>query len=351
MLRVRVLKLRVNLARCLRRWYKGSECTLCADSCPVKAVEVKGRDVIVSDSLCLLCGACSSVCPVGVFSLGLEDIVLGMKSGEVIKISCREVGENVLSTCINALNENHYLVLASKFNRLVVDARCEGCPLARGPGLAVLEGVIGKLAPRIEVIRGGGVQSPLVRRSILRRAVVEGTTLLSPPLGIITTLVSPNPVEVVDSRTPERATITLRLKALEATKTLGVVVKHVHPVVDDSKCTFCGVCAGVCPTGAIEFEEAGILRIDTSRCVGCQHCIKLCPDNAMMQGESEEPRVLEYTRSMTVCPRCGFVYPYSLEECPKCSVILEIIRDIYESNPRDCKDYGEAIRNKLRAQR
>jgi ribosomal protein S27AE len=70
----------------------------------------------------------------------------------------------------------------------------------------------------------------------------------------------------------------------------------------------------------------------------------------MTQVESEKPRVLEYTRSMTVCPRCGYVYPASLSECPKCSVILEIIRDIYKGNPGDCREYGERIRRKLRSQ-
>gem|GEM_PF-930494 len=343
------MKLRVSPARCLRRWYKGSECTLCVDSCPVKAVEVKGRDVLVDGSLCLLCGACSSICPTGVFNIGLEDLILKMGNGDVLRVSCREVGENTLSTCINALNENHYLILASKFNRIVVDARCEGCPLARGPGLKVLESVAGMLAQRIEVIRGSGSPSPLIRRAVIKRVVVEGTALVSPPMGVIASLVSGNPIEVVDSRTPERATVTYRLKALEAAKTLGVTVKLLHPVVDTSKCTFCGICAGVCPTGAIEFEEAGILRINVSKCISCQHCIKLCPDNAMVQGESEEPRVLEYTRSMTVCPRCGFTYPSSLSECPKCSVVMEIIRDIYRGGARDCKDYGERIREKLRS--
>jgi ferredoxin len=347
---VAVLKLKVNPARCLRRWYKDSTCTLCADSCPVKAVEVKGRDVMVNSSVCVLCGACSSVCPVGVFSLGVEELILSMEPGDTIRISCRDSGENVLSTCINALNQNHYLILASKFNKVVVDARCEGCPLAKGPGLAILEGIAGKLASKMEVVRGSGSPSPLLRRLTLKRMMVEGATLISPPLGAIASLVY-EPVEVEDSRTPERARITFRLKALEVARALNVTVKLLHPAVDTSKCTFCGICAGVCPTGAIEFEEAGILRIDTSKCVGCSHCVKLCPDNAMTQVESEEPGVFEYTRSMTVCPRCGYIYPASLSECPKCSVILEILKDIYKGNPGDCREYGERIREKLRSQR
>jgi len=345
------LKLKVRPSRCLRRWYKDSNCSLCVESCPVNAIAVDGRDVIVDSGKCVLCGACSSICPTGVFSLGLEEVVERLEPSEEVKISCREVGERVITTCINALNLQHYVILASRHGRVVVDARCSVCPLSKGPGLKALEEAQRVLGARIEAIREGGGQSPLVRRAMLRRLVAGGATLASPPLGAVIAATYMDPVEVEDVRQPERAPIEFRLLSINAAKTLGVKLRVRHPTVDSGRCTFCGVCAGVCPTGAIEYEEAGILRIDPARCVGCEHCVKLCPENAMAMTESEELQVLEYTKSMTVCPRCGFVYPSSLGDCPKCTVILEIVRDIYRGEARDCKEYGERIREKLRSLR
>lgn len=346
-----MLKLRVRPARCLRRWYKGSQCDICVNSCPVNAISINGRDVVVNESSCLLCGACASSCPTGVFDIGLEELITESIGGEVIKVTCRESGDGVITTCINALNIHHYMILASRYSKVVVDARCQGCPLSKGPGLNVLEEVVTKLGGRIEVIRGEGGQSPLVRRLTIKRVMVGGASLISPPLGLIASLASGGVVEVLDTRTPERADVTFRLEGLEAASKLGVEIKLRHPVVDDSKCTFCGICAGVCPSGAIEFEEAGILRVKKSMCINCGHCVTLCPENAMTMIESEDSEVIEYTRAMKVCPRCGFVYPASLEDCPKCAVIMDIIRDIYKGESKDCKEYGERIREKLRSLR
>lgn len=49
------------------------------------------------------------------------------------------------------------------------------------------------------------------------------------------------------------------------------------PVVDETLCTKCGTCAGVCPMGSIPADApdttAGI-------CIKCQACIKKCPNHA-----------------------------------------------------------------------
>ena len=345
------MKLRVRPARCLRRWYKGSNCDICVRSCPVNAISINGRDVTVSEESCLLCGACAASCPTGVFSIGLEELIASSRGGDVVKVTCRETGDGIITACVNSLNIHHYIILASKYSRIVVDARCQGCPLSKGPGLNVLEEAVGKLGDKLEVIRGDGGQSPLVKRLTLRRMMIKGSTLISPPLGLIASLTSEDVVEIYDTRTPEKADVKVRVEGLKIAEGLSLGVKLRHPVVDESKCVFCGVCAGVCPTGAIEFEEAGVLRIKTSMCIACGHCIELCPEKAMEAVEDDGIRVLEYTRTMRECPRCGYIYPASLGECPKCAVIMDIIRDIYRGESKDCRDYGERIREKLRSLR
>lgn len=43
-------------------------------------------------------------------------------------------------------------------------------------------------------------------------------------------------------------------------------------------CAKCGVCAAVCPVGAIPAENPA--QTDTSRCISCMRCIAVCPQTA-----------------------------------------------------------------------
>jgi heterodisulfide reductase subunit A len=54
--------------------------------------------------------------------------------------------------------------------------------------------------------------------------------------------------------------------------------------VDEALCTWCGVCAPVCPYGAIGRAAAGgkeVARIHEALCKGCGACIPVCPKDAL----------------------------------------------------------------------
>ncbi|MDM7275839.1 MAG: 4Fe-4S binding protein [Thermoprotei archaeon] len=345
------MRLRVKPGRCVRRWFKGSNCNLCETSCPAGAVSVKGRDVEVKEDLCVLCGACASVCPVSVFDLGVDDLIYSLPEGESIKVTCRASGGGYLSLCINSLNLNHYIILASKFKDVVVDGRCDGCKI-KGVGLVEALKAESLLAGRVKVLKGSAEEPPrlVVRetlRSMIARGLLVGLSFSAPAIAWSLEKVAGR-VIVEDLGRPERGSSTLKVKAWEAASKLGLKVNTVYPEVDYDKCIFCGVCSGVCPVGAIYYNPAGILKIDTRACVSCNICVNMCPEKAMTMSEGASGPILEYVKSMVECPKCGFTYPATLKECPQCSVIDEIVRDVYKGSSKECKEYAKRIIDKLR---
>ncbi|RMG93818.1 MAG: RnfABCDGE type electron transport complex subunit B [Candidatus Dadabacteria bacterium] len=79
--------------------------------------------------------------------------------------------------------------------------------------------------------------------------------------------------------------------------------------IDPAKCTSCGLCATVCPTGNIDdlVEVRYRARIDEAACIGCTKCAKVCPVDAIA-GERKKPHRVDPERCIG-CSQC-------LEACP-----------------------------------
>jgi uncharacterized Fe-S center protein len=54
-----------------------------------------------------------------------------------------------------------------------------------------------------------------------------------------------------------------------------------HPVLIARRCTRCGLCAEVCPTGAAALPPEAEPLYSLERCIGCSQCIALCPQMAL----------------------------------------------------------------------
>lgn len=61
----------------------------------------------------------------------------------------------------------------------------------------------------------------------------------------------------------------------------------VEPLADkvwreEEKCTHCGACTGLCPTGALAVEHPNMkVTFDVQKCVACGMCGLVCPFGAM----------------------------------------------------------------------
>ena len=60
--------------------------------------------------------------------------------------------------------------------------------------------------------------------------------------------------------------------------------------VDEARCTGCGLCTDVCPTGAISVVD-GVARVEQSLCRECEECLSACPNGALLA--LREPTVAE----------------------------------------------------------
>ncbi|MFP3974680.1 MAG: NIL domain-containing protein [Chloroflexota bacterium] len=65
---------------------------------------------------------------------------------------------------------------------------------------------------------------------------------------------------------------------------IGVEVQPLSQDVvrNEERCTHCGACVALCPTGALSVES-GTMRInfDNDKCVACGICVPACPARAM----------------------------------------------------------------------
>ena len=51
---------------------------------------------------------------------------------------------------------------------------------------------------------------------------------------------------------------------------------------NEARCTHCGVCVAICPTGALYTDPKTMKVIfDSSKCIACELCVPACPPRAM----------------------------------------------------------------------
>lgn len=66
---------------------------------------------------------------------------------------------------------------------------------------------------------------------------------------------------------------------------IGVKVEPLSQDVtrDEDKCTHCGACIVVCPTGALASDpKTRKVIFDAERCIACELCVRACPPRAMI---------------------------------------------------------------------
>lgn len=73
-------------------------------------------------------------------------------------------------------------------------------------------------------------------------------------------------------------------KGVRYLKDQGVNVKNASQEIkrDDKRCTHCGACTAVCPTGALYIQRPEMrVMFDEQKCSVCELCVPACPPRVM----------------------------------------------------------------------
>ena len=340
--------------RCIRGSSRWVECRICERSCPQGAIAIGEKPFHLSVSEeCDGCGLCWTKCPAEAFLPPTAERLVGR---EELWVLCQGTSSDRAETPedvglrVPCVREIGFRFLAAEWmaglRRLIVcGADCSACdvvlPVNHEDGLQRVNQIL-RVAGQgpMEVLSAessgeseGRVgekerreEAPRTSRRGLFKAVIAGTLDAALPASL-----------GVPGREPEAGRPVAFLEALRRlgeereSETKGRLAAC-RLSVDSRLCYGCRVCATLCPTGALVWEEdletpdSARIRIDPSRCHGCGACVDLCDAGAVEVTFQPDFRVQEEIvfreRGCADCDRV-FLSAHPAEDlCPGCRMHL-----------------------------
>jgi Fe-S-cluster-containing hydrogenase component 2 len=345
---------RVTPERCLNRRHKESKCALCL-ACPTGAITAVGMSVQVSAEKCVACGLCASVCPTEAYIVkgpALADLLRLASNGRgvVLEAACprrspfersRTSASAVLRvSCLAWLSPSLLIaMLAQGVTGLWLDdTACAACPIGGAREAIVrsvdtanqLLGLFGR-SPAVDLYTGSperlgktrglevwDPQRPVYSRRDLftafRRVAAQAAVRVADQA-----MPAPAPAKLPHHLPAQRALLSVALPHLmvEGAPAGSLSGLPLGRVEVSQACTACGLCARLCPTGALVFAQAGerySLSFSITKCLGeaCRLCRLICPVQAVGFAGQASPSELVNEALLTLraggmapCSRCG----------------------------------------------
>ncbi len=282
--------------QCLRRRLNSCSCTLCIDTCPQKALNLIEGYIHLDQFQCSDCGRCVAVCPSEAFESTRSNIysdIKNKKNGSLF-FSCyrQQVGtsEEVLVPCLGIISPEVILYLMSSSFKSV-SLNIESCSTCNNSNAiqALLKSVELLHADfsehfniEINVINKQVITSKVSssrRRSFLRTIGSEITGLLSKQASKKMTRESSS--YNTDKRLPPKKSLLNEFPFFNSSNPSAFLLPQ---MLLTEECTFCPLCTGMCPTGALKIarsEDDKALTFAPLLCSECGLCEEFCKKKAI----------------------------------------------------------------------
>ncbi len=333
----------VESARC-----PGSrDCGLCYGSCPQKAIETQGVDVIINTTLCCGCGACVAACPFRAIDYpGYSPQQLDQRMADGLSANNTAQPGIVAFVCRNCSMEvsvaeqdkpsfpGNVVCLEVPCRALVspwlmlraFDRGAQGLVTVFGSdrcstgfdgdswradidfvqGLLVTWGIE---AERIKMFSVAGEAADFAKglegftveiNSLVETAFAQTEATLIPENGLLL----PDLIRGMDDKVAG---------SMKRTVTEGKV-PFGSLAIDTARCSGCGLCALDCPTGALAFtsdEDNNNLFFHHDLCIACGQCPETCPEGCLHLervldlDKIKRPAAVLFEDSVVRCRQCG----------------------------------------------
>jgi len=341
----------------------GSQCGVCRDACPTGVLSGGQWSITLETDGCVGCGLCAAACPTGALMVdGCTPHPVSAASERIV-LECRRVAPTdrdpnaVVVPCLGGLTVPDLLDFLEQTEASVIISDhgwCAQCPVGRchspwQPAIdearAALAAVDGRLADELVVERDElpvGTAMPVMaalrpdkqvgRRDFLRRMVgaVEPRDASAESRRVVfgRGLVSPL----------KRKRVLERIGALATDLEQPMPASLMPSVKITNRCELDGLCAAICPTGALRREEGDetlSLQFDAGRCITCGLCQTACASKALSlwpEGDGTVPHgiVTLVSRHAVACPGCGdtFIPAGDERSCPYCEKTMNLMREL-----------------------
>lgn len=357
----------IEASLCARFRTSKSDCSICADLCPMSAISISENGAEIKGE-CIGCGVCSAACPNGALRIKERDdktIIqeIGSKpvgqGAKTFRVSCErgDDSSDLIVSCLGRLTDvvllEPFRMGASKIE--IIEPSCSECPSAKAAShlngtiqrTLYLYDMLGIERDRIykkEIPLQGLIKSPekpVSRREFLgaiRKNAMGAAAASIPDFDNKDKAEAEEFKDVIQKR-PGNLKRTLLIESLRNFSQKDRTLKTVYVNSNDailaeievtSECAACGVCAALCPTGAItqiQREDLFSLSFSPYLCTNCQICAKACMHKAINIKESallnllleqKEVELFEGKRKACAVCKMDFIDKGSADICPLC---------------------------------